>query len=237
MVDLIKSLEFYFEGQCTYVSGNLLLYYEKDDLNKRCAPDVLVALGVPPHKRDNYLLWKEGKAPDFVIEVTSKSTRSRDTGKKKKLYARLGVREYCIFDPLRDYLPCSAPQIRLYRLSKRGYLPVTGKPLHLETIGLDLEIAENILRLRVPGAENYLPTTREEKARADEATARAAEEKARADAEKARADDEKARAAEEKARADAEKARADAATAKAQKLARRLEQMGIDWRDDQEGGN
>ena len=87
MVDLIKSLEFYFEGQCTYVSGNILIYYEKNDLNKRCAPDVLVALGVPPHKRDNYLLWREGKAPDFVIEVTSKSTRSRDTGKKKKLYA------------------------------------------------------------------------------------------------------------------------------------------------------
>ena len=93
-----------------------------------------------------------------------------------KLYARLGVREYCIFDPLRDYL---IPQIRLYRLSQGEYLPVTGEPLHLTTVGLDLEIAENVLRLRVPGSETYLPTIKDEEARADAEKARADEERRR----------------------------------------------------------
>ena len=178
MIDVIHALQSHFRGQRVYVSGNLLLYYEENDRNKHCAPDVLVALGLPSHQRESYLLWKEGKAPDFVIEVTSKSTQSVDLGKKKKLYARLGVREYCIFDPLRDYL---IPQIRLYRLSKGEYLPVTGKPLHLTTVGLDLEIADNVLRLRVPGSETYLPTIKDEEARADA-------EKARADAATARAE-------------------------------------------------
>lgn len=38
-------------------------------------------------------------APDLVIEIVSKSTAKRDTGVKKALYARSGVREYWLVDP------------------------------------------------------------------------------------------------------------------------------------------
>lgn len=38
--------------------------------------------------------------PDLVIEVLSRSTRARDRGQKKKIYARNGVREYWIVDPV-----------------------------------------------------------------------------------------------------------------------------------------
>lgn len=41
---------------------------------------VFVVRGVPKHDRPNYLIWEEGKSLDFVIELTSSSTRSHLEG-------------------------------------------------------------------------------------------------------------------------------------------------------------
>lgn len=38
-------------------------------------------------------------APDIVIEILSSGTRRRDEGIKRKLYERVGVREYWLVDP------------------------------------------------------------------------------------------------------------------------------------------
>lgn len=40
-------------------------------------------------------------APDLVIEILSRATAKNDRGHKKEVYARYGVREYWIIDPLR----------------------------------------------------------------------------------------------------------------------------------------
>lgn len=79
MIDIILLLTDYFAARPNvYVCGNLLLYYEEGNPRKHVAPDVLVALGVPKEPlRDCYLVWKEGKAPDFVLEIT----RSRPNAK------------------------------------------------------------------------------------------------------------------------------------------------------------
>ncbi len=43
-------------------------------------------------------------APDFVVEILSKSTGGKDKGIKKKDYAAHGIREYWIIDPIRKHI-------------------------------------------------------------------------------------------------------------------------------------
>src|SRR5262245_45071808 len=88
MIDLIETLRDRFAADPdVYVWGNLLLYYEEGNPRKSVAPDVFFVRGVPKEPpRDYYLLWKEGKGPDVVIEITSKTTRREDQTKKLALY-------------------------------------------------------------------------------------------------------------------------------------------------------
>src|SRR5262249_25262943 len=124
MVDTIQTLQdFFADRPRVYVSGNLLLYYEEGNRRKHVSPDVLVALGVPREPlRDYYLVWQEGKAPDFVVEITSKSTKREDQDKKFALYRDvLKVPEYFLFDPRAEYLK---PSLQGYRLAAGEYAPI-----------------------------------------------------------------------------------------------------------------
>ena len=85
------------------------------------SPDILVAFGVGERMRDSYVIWREGKAPDFVMEVASKSTWRRDRDEKPALYAALGVAEYFLYDPVGGYLEPRL-QGRVLRGAKRGVL-------------------------------------------------------------------------------------------------------------------
>ena len=53
-------------------------------------------------------------APDFVIEVLSPSTASRDHIRKRRVYERHGIREFWLVDPV-DRL------VTVYRLAKRSF--------------------------------------------------------------------------------------------------------------------
>jgi hypothetical protein len=75
---------------------------------------------LPP--RDHYLIWREGKAPDFVIELTSKTTRKEDQTKKPMLYRDvMKVPENFLFDPTEDYL---RPSLQGFRLIEGEYVCV-----------------------------------------------------------------------------------------------------------------
>jgi len=52
------------------------------------SPDLLVAFRVGERMHDSYVVWHEGKAPDFVMEVASKSTWRRDRDEKPALSQR-----------------------------------------------------------------------------------------------------------------------------------------------------
>ena len=83
----------------TYVTGDLLMYYVQGDPSKRVAPDVMVVREVAPGPRRTYLVWAEGKPPDFVAEVSSPDSGKADRTVKRELYASIGVQEYLLFDP------------------------------------------------------------------------------------------------------------------------------------------
>ena len=127
MLYLIRLLQRFFAGQPVYVSGNLLIYYEKGNRYKSVAPDCFVVRGIDPHLRKTYKIWEEGKAPEVVFEVTSHSTQDDDLGKKMGLYAQLGVQEYYLYDPTADYLQ---PSLRAFVLQGGGFVPMP--PAHEE---------------------------------------------------------------------------------------------------------
>ena len=121
MVRIIELLKSHFAGQSVYVSGNLLIYYVEGDPKKRVAPDAFVVKDCDPRRRKIYKLWEESKTPSFVLETTCSTTRGEDQRGKMRLYARLQVMEYFLYDPLGDWLE---PPLLGYRMMGGGYVPL-----------------------------------------------------------------------------------------------------------------
>ncbi len=85
------------------VDSGGFLFYDEDDMSRhRVRPDLSVVFGVDAEamrKRDGFVVHEVGKPPDFALEVASRTTRRRDTGIKRVLYAEIGIGEYWRFDP------------------------------------------------------------------------------------------------------------------------------------------
>ena len=138
-----------------YVAGNLLIYYEEGSL-ARVAPDVFVVLGAPRRKRSSYLLWEEPKAPDFVLEITSRGTHGEDQGPKRDLYRRLGVTEYWQYDPTGDYLE---PALQGLELVEGEYVRLGQRELADGTLVLTSAVLELELRLSARGLRFHDPVS------------------------------------------------------------------------------
>jgi Uma2 family endonuclease len=170
MVEAIETIKLAHSGeQDYYVSGNLLVFYEPGNRRKHVAPDFFVVRGVPNHRRDHYLIWEEGKAPEVAIEYTSKTTRKEDQETKFILYRdTLKVKEYFLFDPFGDYLE---PRFQGFRLRDRRYVhirPVAGR-LPSQVLDLHLEAHGDRLRFYDLSAGHWLPTPEEARRRAEAA--------------------------------------------------------------------
>jgi len=109
MVDLEWALQTLFGRQgramTTAVGGNQFVYYNPFNGRDNISPDVYVAFDVPPPAPPKWQVWVQGKFPDIVWEITSASTHKEDVGRKRALYARLGAREYYIYDPQQETEP------------------------------------------------------------------------------------------------------------------------------------
>jgi Uma2 family endonuclease len=58
-------------------------------------------------------------APDFIVEILSKSTAAKDKGIKKLDYAANGIKEYWIIDPVKEQIS----QYILFSSTDKQYLP------------------------------------------------------------------------------------------------------------------
>ena len=180
-----------------YVASDMLMYYRMNDVAARVAPDVYVVFGANGnHRRDSWFTWREGKAPDFVLEVASPRTWQRDAGDKRDIYAAMGVSEYWRFDPRGEFF---VPELIGEELSGGEYRPL---PLltdadgilrgHSALLGLDICVRPGLeLRLYDPVAgqwllapeESYAAYQASETARQSSEAARQAAEVALQDAE------------------------------------------------------
>ena len=171
-----SALDRYFQARDdVYVVGNLLLYYEegnpqKGDFGKSVSPDLMVVLGAPKHVRSSYRLWEEPKAPDFVLEIASESTYRVDQGRKRALYADIGVAEYWQVDPVSAYL---RPPLQGLRLVSGRYEPIPHGEKRdgtltacSEVLGLELHLnpaapVRDVLHFYDAARGEYLRTYRE----------------------------------------------------------------------------
>jgi len=168
MLALIETLKWWFRDRPkVYVSGNLLVHYQKGNKRVHVSPDVFVVPGIGNHRRENYLLWEEARGLDVVIELTSKTTKREDVETKYNLYLnKLGVKEYFLFDPKEEYLKPSFQGFRRVKDEFRPIKPMAGRmpskalELHLERVGEEL-------RLWNPANGEQLPTPTELAVRAE----------------------------------------------------------------------
>ena len=193
--------------------SDLLMPYRRGQKSKVVCPDLMVALRAErQEERTSYKLW-EHPTPDFALEALSNSTWKGDVGEKKRLYRRLGVSEYWLFDPsgkrigeqLRGYRLRPAPvsggrEVRVYALvrpNRFGRRP-SG------VLRLELFVRDGALRLYDPVEERLLPTWVEADAERNQA-------KAERDAERERAGRERAARQAAEQRAEIERAARQAA--------------------------
>ena len=239
LLDTKAALSLYFSDRPqVYVSADILIYYEMNNPRRCVAPDVLVAIDVPDHPRDSYFVWREGKAPDFVLEITSSSTQARDAIAKRDIYAGMGVTEYWRYDPTGRHLD---PPLLGEVLDHRGQyrrLDVSDRDGtvrgYSEVLGLDLCVMDDKFRLYDPMARTWLHTLaesdaarRESDAARQDAETRADDERQARQAAETRADDERqARLAAETRAADERQARQES-EARTAALERLLSELGV----------
>jgi Uma2 family endonuclease len=102
---LIDSVDHHYEGRDDYyVGGNMFVYFsEKQARDKDFrGPDFFFVKDAKRFPiREYWCSWLEdGKLPDAIIELISKSTRDVDYGEKKLIYERvMRVGDYFCYDP------------------------------------------------------------------------------------------------------------------------------------------
>ena len=179
--------------ETTLVHGEVPVAPTLDPWGAYRIPDLIVVYdcGIAlVDEQGGYAIDRQGKAPDFVLEVASRSTDEVDYTDKRRDYERFGIGEYWRFDPsggeyhdaalagdlLVDgvYEPIAIEDLGEGRL--RGYSDV---------LGLYVCWEEGMLRFFDPGTESYLDTHEEERAARMAALARAGTAESRAREEEA----------------------------------------------------
>ena len=200
----------------------------------RLRPDFFVALSVPRSATLADFDVDELGAPDFIMEVLSRTTRALDLGRKLEVYQKIGVREYLLFDPTGEDLAGNGKELWGYALTPNerrplaeGVLPNGERYVRSAVLGMVAYVMERVppakqgetwalrMRWRDPATGEDMPDygqmqAGEARARADAARARAAEVQAQAEAQA------------ERTRAQAESARTEAAQRRIAELEEQL---------------
>ena len=220
-----------FVGSDQFVYWDRAYDPETESGNPPLSPDVYVAFGVANRHRESYVVWEEGKPPDFVLEIALLSSRQRDEDEKRDAYAKMGVPECFLYDPEGRL----KPQLSGFELCEGEYRQLPEETFAEGVVGVRSKVLGLCLCLREPptpmdvdlgwydpATSEFMPTRceAEDKAEAEAAAATAGAAAAEQEAAKAEAE---AVAAE--ARMKAAKAEAEASEAKVAELEALIEKM------------
>ena len=230
LVDGFDTLQRHWRGRPdVFVGSDQFVYWDPaydrrtNPANPPVAPDVYVAFGVANRHRSSYVVWEEGKPPDFVLEVASPSSRERDAEEKLDIYAKMGVPEFFLYDPEGE----RGPELSGFELRQGAYQALPDEILPDGSTGVCSKVLGLCLCIGPPGPEPldsslywYDPAAGEFLATRHELAAdnhRLADDKRDAEARAAASD---ARAAASDARAAASEARVAELTALIEKMRR-----------------
>ncbi len=156
-------------------------------------PDLLIAFDVDPElyeASNGYIISEQGKPPDFVLEVASRSTADTDTGAKREDYARMLIPEYWRFDETGEHHGARLAGDRLvdnvYEPMPIDELPDDVMQGYSPALNLLLRWEHGALAFYDPATERHIVTYDDLQVRAETAEARAERAEARANAAEAR---------------------------------------------------
>ena len=143
-------------------------------------PDLFAAFDADPAgylARNGYVISEQGKPPDFVLEIASRSTGRRDTVDKRISYAALGIQEYWRFDETGQF---HGTRLAGDRLVSGQYEPLPIEALtdgslqgYSTILSLNLRWTEGQLGWYDPNTGRHIPTLESERqALAEERQAR-----------------------------------------------------------------
>ena len=124
---LLNVIHFHFrDREDYYAGGNMIVYYSEQQARNRdfCGPDFFYIHGVSrAPMRDYWCVWEEdGRTPEYVIELLSRSTAKKDLTVKKELYRTiLRSPEYVCYDN-------RTGKLIGWRLNGHDYLPLEPSP-------------------------------------------------------------------------------------------------------------
>ena len=179
MIRIYDMLSWRYRGQQVYVASDLLVYFTEGRPKDFVVPDDFVVLDCDPGLRRTFKIWEEGRSPDVVWEVTSRSTRRKDMGFKMQTYARIGVQELFLFDPTADYLRPPLQGFRFVDGQSGPIAPAADGALECRTLSLSLRLESGSLTMFDAATGERLLTEAESERAAREAERVAAEDEIR----------------------------------------------------------
>ena len=138
-----------FVGSDQFIHWDRAYNSQTNPENPPVAPDVYVAFGVANRHRLSYVVWEEGKPPDFVLEVVSPSSRRQDREEKRVRYAKMGVPEFFWYDPA----PRRQPALAGFELQGDTYAPLREETVADGVVGIPSKVLGLCLCIRAPGPD------------------------------------------------------------------------------------
>jgi hypothetical protein len=86
-------------GERATVGSDQFVYWDPSDPRQRCAPDLMVRLGIVKRGFPSWKVWEDG-APELAVEIISESDSGSAAWRRKLArYRKVGVLELVGFDP------------------------------------------------------------------------------------------------------------------------------------------